>query len=135
MEVAIDHLVEALEQFQLAAHAVRGVIVKPGVTQQQGKHGLRQQHQSMFPPGKLGGGFTFNQPPVIRERRQLVRFVGERQADPRQPEGLPGAGVKYLKQRPDQILMHRQHMTVAVRFGKECVRHRRRGENKQRRLH
>lgn len=44
MEVAIDHLVEALEQFQLAAHAVRGVIVKPGVTQQQGKNGLRQQH-------------------------------------------------------------------------------------------
>lgn len=89
----------------------------------------------MLAPGQLLRGFPGNQLPVVLQRRQLVRPVGKRKADPRQAKRLPRAGVEHLKQRPDQILAHRQHVSVAVGFGDKRVRHRRRGEDEQRGLH
>ena len=89
----------------------------------------------MFPPRQLRRRFPFNQPPVVRQRRQLLGPVGQRQADARQTESLPRAGIEHLQQRPDQILAHRQHVTVAIGLGDKSVRHRGRRQDKQRRLH
>ena len=89
----------------------------------------------MLPPRQLGGRFPANQLPVVGQRRQLVGFIRQRQADPRQAEGLPRAGIKHLQQRPDQLLMDRQHMTIAIGLGNKSVRYRGRRYHKQRRLH
>ena len=74
----------------------------------------------MLPPRQLGGRFPANQLPVVGQRRQLVGFIRQRQADPRQAEGLPRAGIKYLQQRPDQLLMDRQHMAIAIGLGNKA---------------
>lgn len=92
MVVAVDQLVKPLEQLELAAYPAGRVIVKLRVAQQQGEHRLRQQRQGMFPPRQLRRRFPFNQPPVVRQRRQLLGPVGQRQADARQTESLPRAG-------------------------------------------
>ncbi|WP_424217591.1 cellulose biosynthesis protein BcsD, partial [Campylobacter coli] len=70
----------------------------------------------------------------MAERRQLLRRVGQRQADARHVQRQVAAGIQALQQRPNQLLAHRQHVAVAVRFGEERMRHRRRREDEQRRL-
>ena len=86
----------------------------------------------MLAPRQLSGGFTANQLPVVR---QLVGFIRQRQADPRQTEGLPRTGIKHLQQRPDEFFVHRQHVTIAIGLGNKGVRYRGRRYHKQRRLH
>ena len=89
----------------------------------------------MLAARQLFHGLPGYQLPVVFQRRQFIRLVGQRQADPRQTKRFPRAGVEHLQQRPDQILAHRQHVPVAVGFGNKRVRHRRRRENEKRGLH